>query len=111
YLTKAGARVHVVANGREAVDAALVADPTSPSNEPFDVVLMDMQMPVLDGYRAATELRQQGYVGPIIALTAHAMREDESKCLAAGCDHYLPKPIDRRKLIQLIADVGRPRLQ
>ncbi|MCA9185642.1 MAG: response regulator, partial [Planctomycetales bacterium] len=98
-LRKAGADVIVVENGRLAVDEALRAES---QGRPFDVVLMDMQMPVLDGYGAASELRALGYVRPIVALTAHAMSGDRDLCLQAGCDDFATKPIDRESLINSI---------
>lgn len=95
HLRRAGAEVVIAENGRIAVDLLQV--------EKFDVVLMDMQMPEMDGYTAASVLRSQGFKLPIIALTAHAMAEDRDKCLAAGCTDYLTKPIKKEKLLMTIA--------
>jgi PAS domain S-box-containing protein len=100
YLLGAGATVVTVEDGQRAVTAALAAETTG---RPFDVILMDMQMPVLDGYGAASELRRVGYARPIIALTAHAMAADRAKCMTAGCDDYLTKPIDRHTLVAAVA--------
>ncbi|MFI4875361.1 MAG: ATP-binding protein, partial [Blastopirellula sp. JB062] len=99
-LTKAGAQVSIAENGKLGLDAALQA---WRSGKPYDVILMDMQMPVMDGYMAAAQVRKAGYSGPIIALTAHAMRGDIDKCLSAGCDAYLPKPIERKTFLTEIA--------
>jgi PAS domain S-box-containing protein len=95
-LRKAGATVQIVDNGRKALDAALAEHA---AGRPFDLILMDMQMPELDGYSATSMLRKQGYAAPIVALTAHAMAEDRERCLAAGCDDYLTKPVDRATFI------------
>jgi CheY-like chemotaxis protein len=99
---RAGAQVTVVDNGRAAVDAALAA---RDEGEPFDVLVIDMQMPVLDGYDAARELRRRHYAGPVVALTAHAMAGDRERCLQAGCDEYATKPINARVLLETIASV------
>jgi len=98
HLRKAGADVEVASNGRIALDRVAEA---GRRGEPFDLILMDMQMPEMDGYDATRRLRQQGTGTPVIALTAHAMSEDRDKCLAAGCDEYATKPIDRHALIDL----------
>ena len=98
-LKKAGAEVMVAVNGKRALDAALAA---GGEGKPFDVILMDMQMPVMDGYEAARRLFSRGCDTPIIALTAHAMSGDRQTSLAAGCTDYATKPIDQAKLIALI---------
>ena len=98
-LAKAGATVTTAENGQLGFDEAMSA---WRAGTPYDVILMDMQMPVLDGYEATKRLRKAGYGDPILALTAHTMATDKAKCLEAGCDEYLTKPIDRAALLKTI---------
>ncbi len=98
-LHLAGAEVVVAENGEEAVAKAHEADS---AGTPFDVILMDMQMPLLDGYSATGRLRGAGYQRPIIALTAHALADDRQRCLTAGCDDYLAKPVQFDRLVETV---------
>ncbi|MDR2756192.1 MAG: response regulator [Planctomycetaceae bacterium] len=98
-LTEAGAEIVLAENGQIGIDK--IKEMAS-LGMPFDIVLMDMQMPVMDGYKATALLRSQGYTRPIIAITAHALYGDREKTLEAGCDEYLAKPINREKLITMI---------
>jgi signal transduction histidine kinase/CheY-like chemotaxis protein len=98
-LSNAGAKVEITGNGElsikkitEDIDNGLF----------FDIVLMDMQMPVMDGYEATKILRLQGYNRPIIAVTAHALTGDREKTIEVGCDDYISKPVDRKVLIDTI---------
>lgn len=96
-LEEAGLEVEGAENGQVGVDKAL--------QTAFDIILMDMQMPVMDGQTATRHLRQQGIEVPIIALTAHAMKGFEQEVMAAGCSGYLTKPIDIDGLLQVLADL------
>ncbi len=110
-LRKCGAEVTIVETGEEAVNAALAAEA---AGTPFDLVLMDMQMPVVDGYEATRRLRAAGFARPIVALTAHAMAGAAEDCLAAGCDDYIAKPVDRvaflEKIEKLVAAIRQAAL-
>lgn len=98
-LKKFSASVTLVQNGKEAVQAAMAGH--------FDVVLMDIQMPTMDGYEATRALRESGYRKPIIALTAHALKEERELILKAGCDQHVTKPVDRDILLKAILEVVR----
>jgi len=101
-LRKQGATVTVVEDGNEAV---IAANSAQLNGEPFDVVLMDIQMPVMDGYTATEELRQRGFDLPIIALTANSVSEDRQRCLKSGFTDFASKPVDRQQLIELVSGV------
>ena len=93
-LEKLGLQTTTAEDGKKAVQEAL--------SQSFDLIFMDMQMPNMNGYEATKELRSKGITTPIVALTAHAMKGDDEKCISAGCDDYLTKPIERRKLLETI---------
>ena len=99
HLSRAGMKVIVANNGREALDFAIAAQKQSRAP---DVILMDMQMPIMDGYEATIKLRELGWRGAIVAITAHAMTGDRERCTQAGCDDYLTKPINSKALIQTV---------
>ena len=100
-LERRGFDVVVASNGREGVDAF--------QRERFDLVLMDIQMPEMDGFEALAAIRAieepTGRHTPVVALTAHALKEDRERCLAAGMDDYLSKPIEAAKLYETIRGV------
>ena len=91
-------------DGRQAADAVNRDEATQ---APFDLILMDMRMPVMTGQEAVAELRNPGCKLPIIALTADAMEGERESCLAIGCDEYAPKPIDGPQLMRLVARLLR----
>jgi len=101
-LRRAGAEVATADNGEEAVAKAFAA---AAGERAFDLVVMDMQMPVLDGFGAASELRHRGFTAPIVALTASAMSSDRERCLQAGCSVHATKPIERARLVDLAASL------
>jgi hypothetical protein len=98
-LTRKNATVILANNGLEGVELA--------TSRHYDLILMDVQMPVMDGYSATRTLRAQGNRTPIIALTAHALNQVHQRCLDAGCSDYLPKPINSKALIDKVASYAR----
>lgn len=99
FLSEAGAHVTSCANGKECIDTA------TGSHDIIDLILMDMQLPLIDGYSATTKLRQLGWNKPIIALTAHGLEHERTKCLNAGCDEYISKPVEPETLIEVCGRV------
>lgn len=102
YLNRAGAQVEAVEHG-EAALARLSA--ARDGGVPFQLLITDVQMPVMDGRTLTRRLRAAGFTLPVIALTAHAMNEDRDKCMEAGCNGYATKPIDPKALVRLCAQM------
>ncbi len=100
FLSKAGLDVTIAENGQLACEFAAQAEE---AGEPFDMVFMDIAMPILDGHGATRRLRENGFTAPIVALTAHAQPEDREAALTAGCDEYMTKPVKRRQLVEMAA--------
>ncbi len=95
-LEKMSLKVTIAEDGNEAMQKALTGQ--------FDLIFMDIQMPRMDGYQATKAIRTQGITTPIVALTANAMIGDGQKCIQAGCDDYLAKPVERRELRRIVAN-------
>ena len=101
YLEGAGLTVECAEDGQKALDMVAAAEDR---DEQYDLILMDMQMPIMDGYQATSQLRRRGFRKiPIIAFTAHALEGEREKCLDAGCDDYSTKPVNPEALIRTIA--------
>jgi len=101
-LRRAGLEVDLANDGQIACEKTLAA---AEAGAPYDLIVMDMQMPLMTGYEATAALRRDGVTTPILALTAQAMTGDRDKCLEAGCDEYLSKPIDRARLLGLVREM------
>jgi CheY-like chemotaxis protein len=100
-LLKTNLNLLYASDGREAVEIV--------ETSPVDIVLMDMNLPVLDGYEATRQIKQLKPHLPIIAQTAHALNEDRDNCLKAGCDEYIAKPIDKYRLYSLMDQFFAPK--
>ena len=94
FLTLAGASVELASDGEEVVSKS--------QSDDYDIILMDIQMPKLDGYAATARIRDDGYKGPIVALTAHAMRDEIERCWQMGCDDHLAKPVTMLELCDMV---------
>lgn len=99
YLKPAGVEVGTASGGMEAIERV--------QGGSWDLVLMDIQMPNMDGYEATTQLRSLGFKKPIIALTAHAMKEELERCMRAGCDLAITKPISKPELVRRLQEAFR----
>lgn len=98
FLGPTGASIQLAESGEQALKLA------SNGHRP-DVILMDIQMPGMDGYEATRKLRQGGYGQPIVALTAHAMRAEIERCLASGCNMVMTKPVNRIELVRVLGQL------
>lgn len=98
-LEKTDLGLDLAENGLVACEKAMAS---KAAGKPYDLILMDIRMPVMDGYEATRRLREDGWEGPIVALTVHSMRGDREKCLEAGCDGYLPKPVSQAKFFGIL---------
>lgn len=99
YLKKSGAMVETANNGQDGLKKALLGN--------YDVILMDIQMPILNGYQVCEKLRDAGYNGTIIALTAHALKEEVEKSTSVGFDDHLTKPVERSNLLKIIKKLAK----
>src|SRR5262249_6905702 len=104
-LERWGLEVEVAENGLVALERI---EKCAERGEPIELVLMDMQMPQMDGYQATRQLRAKGQRTPVVAVTAHAMEGAREACLAAGCDDFLTKPIDRAQLRAVVSSFLAP---
>ena len=96
FLLKSGAEITNASNGEEAL--------IETTKTPFDIILMDMQMPLIDGYEATKQLRLKGFNNPIVAMTGYSMKEDKEKCLQSGCNFYLSKPFSKQALTNTLTE-------
>jgi two-component system, sensor histidine kinase len=95
-LTRMGAKIDVAVNGSEALARAPKGN--------YDLLLMDIQMPVMDGHEATRRLRNMGFRKPILALTAHAMKEERCRCKESGFSGFMSKPINKEDLVKTIME-------
>jgi PAS domain S-box-containing protein len=105
-IEQAGGTVTPAEHGDEAIRLIRAAEDAGSG---YDLVVMDMQMPIMDGYEATRRLRAAGFQKPIVALTAHAMRGDRQKCIDAGCTEYLTKPLDQPEFLKILASYLLPK--